>query len=139
MDLSQIKTNIIKNENFKIYRFESGYFDTMNIDHKFIYNKEPEFPHILRTNKIHYVNKSHNCISVEHPSPSPDLSYYKNKNITYVIITEEKENYTDKFYKIDKDIIEMSITKQLIKELCTEEIDDNFKLHSEKYVIVIRS
>jgi hypothetical protein len=139
MDLTQIKTKLVTNENFKIYRFESGYFDTMNIDNKYIYNKQPEFPHIVRTNKIHYVYGNHTCITVEHPSPSPDYSYYTNKNVTYVIISEEKENYTDKFYKIDKDIIEMSITKELIEELCVEEIHDNFELHSEKYVIVIRS
>jgi hypothetical protein len=123
----------------KVYRFESGYYDTMNIEDKFWYNCEPMFPHILRTNKIHYMNSNHDCISVEHPSPAYDMDYFlNNNNVTYVVIFEEKNNYNDKFYKIDKEIDINLLDNQMINQLCINEIEDNSSLHNTKYAIVLR-
>jgi hypothetical protein len=123
----------------KVHRFESGYYDTLNIDDKFWYNREPMFPHILRTNKIHYMDSSHDCISVEHPSPAYDMDYFlKNKNVTYVVIFEEKNKYNDKFYKIDKEININDLDIENLSEFCINEIKDNSSLHDTKYVIVLR-
>ena len=134
---SEMKLN--QSNILKVYRYESGYYDTMHIDDKFWYNREPMFPHILRTNKIHYINSEYDCISVEHPSPAYDMDYFlNNKNVTYVVIFEEKNNYIDKFYKIDKEVNTNELNIEVLNKLCVNQINDISCLHNTKYVIVLR-